>query len=445
MRNGLGKKGLKRGVASFYVVAFSTLILVIVAASFAAIIISEINRTANDDLSQSAYDSALAGVEDAKLAFANYTSCLERGESKASGLNGDGVLSCGEIIYIMEDEEKSCDMTARMLGRLSDNANDVGEVIVKESDVDNKMLQAYTCVKIQTVLKDYRSTLSEANSSKIVRVRLDDRDASEVKTVRISWYADSNSTLLNFNNFDNSRVTFPSIVKKRAATPPTIGLTLIQTKKGGFSYSDFERTVGSNTDRGTLFLVPTNNKEAAGKNLEDNYYGAYNGLNNMISSAGFIKSNDKTVKNLPYAVYCDPDGGNEFVCSATIALPDPVGGERSNDTFVFVVSLPYNQPSTDFALELCDNANGCSETRVENDEEEIISHQMNLKGMQISIDSTGRANDLFRRVETRLEGTDDAYPYPLYAIQLLGDENDKSLLKKKLNVTCEWNFPNRGC
>ena len=62
----------RKGAASFYIVAISTLILLIVAMSFAAVIIYEVTRTSNDDLSQSAYDSALAGVEDAKLAFYNY-------------------------------------------------------------------------------------------------------------------------------------------------------------------------------------------------------------------------------------------------------------------------------------------------------------------------------------------------------------------------------------
>ena len=62
----------KKGAASFYIVAISTLILVIIAASFAAVIISELTRTSNDDLAQSAYDAALAGVEDAKLAYYNY-------------------------------------------------------------------------------------------------------------------------------------------------------------------------------------------------------------------------------------------------------------------------------------------------------------------------------------------------------------------------------------
>ena len=69
------KRRTKEGAASFYVVAFSTLVLMIIATSFAAIIISEVTRTMNDDLSQSAYDSAMAGIEDAKLAFYNYQNC----------------------------------------------------------------------------------------------------------------------------------------------------------------------------------------------------------------------------------------------------------------------------------------------------------------------------------------------------------------------------------
>ena len=51
------KNKFKKGAASFYIVAFSTLILMILATSFAAVIISSLDRTANDDLSQSAYDS----------------------------------------------------------------------------------------------------------------------------------------------------------------------------------------------------------------------------------------------------------------------------------------------------------------------------------------------------------------------------------------------------
>ena len=98
------KQGFKSGAASFYIVAFSALILTIVAIGFAVVIVSELTRSSNDDLSQSAFDSALAGVEDAKLAFYNYQTCIERGAT-ATVPNNDDSLSCGEIIYYMETSE----------------------------------------------------------------------------------------------------------------------------------------------------------------------------------------------------------------------------------------------------------------------------------------------------------------------------------------------------
>ena len=93
------KLTFKKGAASFYVVAIATLILVIIATSFAAIIISEVSRTSNEDLSQSAYDSALAGIEDSELAFYNYQACKEQGYSaSATKPTGTGPLTCSEIM-----------------------------------------------------------------------------------------------------------------------------------------------------------------------------------------------------------------------------------------------------------------------------------------------------------------------------------------------------------
>ena len=73
------KEKFKKGAASFYNVAFSTLILIIIATSFAVAIVAEVTRSSNDDLSQSAYDAALAGIEDAKLTFMNYQNCINSG------------------------------------------------------------------------------------------------------------------------------------------------------------------------------------------------------------------------------------------------------------------------------------------------------------------------------------------------------------------------------
>ena len=59
----------RRGGASIFIVAFTIIILSIIVLGFTRLIISEATKTSNTDLSQSAYDSALAGIEDAKIAL----------------------------------------------------------------------------------------------------------------------------------------------------------------------------------------------------------------------------------------------------------------------------------------------------------------------------------------------------------------------------------------
>ena len=444
--NRKNKISFKKGAASFYIVAFSTLILVIIASSFAAIIISEITRTLNDDLSQSAYDSALAGVEDAKVAFYNYQNCIKNNQVYDDSLTTSPEITCQDIVYWMNHPD--CDMVSHILGRVG--KYEIGEVSIQETNVANNMMQAYTCVKMDTVLEDYRSTLSSSNRARLIKVKLDDVEADRINAVKLSWYSDVNSGVYGekyeFTNFstETSSVVFPNLIQYRASTPPTLALQLVQTA-GTFNFNDFDVGVGDTTNRGTVYLVPTNS-EANASSSGATFNGAYNGTENVVAASYFVKSNDKTSKNLPNLVYCSDKTTGPYACSATLMLPKPVGGTRNDDTFLFVVSLPYGRPSTDFTMEfLCDGY--CNEKIVIADdgtEEVIETNQAELQEMQISVDSTGRANDLYRRVETRLESGDTSFPYPLYAIQLLGD-GDGSLLKKDLTVTCEWNFPEKGC
>ena len=430
----------KKGAASFYIVALSTLILVIIAVSFASVIISEVTRSSNDDLSQSAYDSALAGVEDAKLAFYNYQACLEKGAT-AIEPNGDGEISCGEIIYWMEHSDGSkgynnpCDMVAHILGRI--NELEDGEVVVEESSAaGNNMQQAYTCAEIKTSLTDYRGSLTSGNPTRVVQVKLDGVSASAIKKVKVSWYSDSTGAVTNYTNFKNNKVTFPSLSSTQASTPPTIAVQLIQTA-ASFNLSQFDVVNGTDTNRATVYLVPTNNADAAkSANKPDNYIGIYNGSENVLSKEQIAKTNDRTVKNLPYVVYCNND--SDFLCSTTFTLPEPVGGARNDETFLFTLTIPYGQPDTDFSLEFyCADGAVCGSVAAVADG--ASGSQAHVKGIQINVDSTGRANDLYRRVETRMDTSDIYFPYPQYAVELLGDDSD-SLLKKSLTVTKEWDF-----
>lgn len=440
------KKKSYSGIASFYIVAFSTLILTVMAMSFAAVIISEITRTENDELAQSAYDSALAGIEDAKLAYYNYLSCLESGDDYSSVEEPDvswGTVSCKDIVYWMRNPD--CYMVGRILGRIG--KGDTKEVFIQETNNDDTaMQQAYTCVKIETTLNNYKTTLGGDNSTRVIKVDLANGvSANAIDKVRVSWYSKTDGSVYEFSNVsDDGNVSFPSMNNK-VATPPTIAVGLVQTN-GSFELSEFDKTVSSNddyrTNRGMVFLVPTESKSADSN--KDNHAVAWNGSNNIITREQVVKSNDRTVKNVPFEVYCDPENGTEFACSVDISLPGVIennGGGRNDDTFMFVINVPYGQPSTDVQLELfCDNGVSCGMMSSPGDGDGEIDGNTaglaQLQNVQVKIDSTGRANNLYRRVEARMDTADTYFPYPLYALELLGSDGDD--LKKDMTVTCEY-------
>ena len=438
---------MKKGAASFYIVAFSTLILTVIATSFAMVIISEISRSANDDLSQSAYDSALAGVEDAKVAYANYKRCKEAGFEAPSSFTNAG-NTCQKIIWWVE-KEPNCDMVANILDRSQGPNKEVelGGVAIGGGGGVTTTNQAYTCVMINTKLSDYRATLGSNNKVQTMRASIGNGPTNNVSKIKIGWYTrrhDLNDGILTYSNF-NSKVTFGKIGASstlKSAIPPTLEVQILQTGTS-FNLSDFDNVNGNQTNRATVYLVPTNNvNKARENNSSNNYVGVYTGTNptngvNRVSAAQVARTNSHTVSNKAHAVYCNPNGSDEFFCTTEIEMPAPIGGgARSNETFMISVALPYQQPDTDFSIEFyCNGDTTCG--TVEGGMGGSGSPAM-LRNTQISIDSTGRANDLYRRVETRLETSDTTYAtsYPYYALQILGS----GAVTKNMTVTKEWNF-----
>ena len=407
----------KSGVASFYIVAISTLVLVIIVVSFAAVIISEVNRTTNDDLAQSAYDSALAGVEDAKLAYYNYTEC-KKDSSKGGCSTADG-KNVVELVKAGTD----CSMVAKILGRGE------GEVKVNEGN-ENNMDQAYTCVKMSPVTSDYEVTIS-GGSKNIAKVKLkedEDIKASEITSMVVHWSAKK----------DNGSLAVPG--------DSILQVGVVQTAES-FSLDDFKMTSysdGGQTNRGTVFLKAASDP---GEDAGRDYGTSKETLKKML-----LKSNDKTVvynelKNEPYLVYCPgvEGGKNPTACTVEMYLPEPIGGGRSDNTF-YVSLANIGSEVFDVSLEFCSVSGGCTELKkLEGDSGwgyKSTSVVVPLE-MQVAVDSTGRANDLYRRVETRLgagasgSGTMGSLGLD-YAVQ--ADE-----IKKVDAILCEQNFGAPNC
>ncbi len=428
-------KKTKKGAASFYVVAFSTLILMIIATSFAAIIISEVTRTTNDDLSQSAYDSAMAGIEDAKLAYYNYQNCLiqKQNGSSAEAMNK---LGCTEIFQHFDNPD--CDMVASMIGRQR------GSVVIEESNtsnVGNNMQQAYTCVRMTDSLSGYESTLSQSDLIRVIKAKFDDNiHAKSIDRVRLSWFSESDATngkiYSNFNN-TGSKVMFPTTINAQASAPPTLSLAMVQTAEE-YSIDDFNYSRGLDTDRAMAYLVPSQNGSTS-TDVSNNIPAASTPVKNFISAKNFAKSNDKTYTKVPFVVDCDDNV--DYACSATIGLPNPVGGTRNDDTFIFVVGLPYGKPQTTFLLEFLCGEEVCKSCNAGDDSCNAISSgdAVNLKGVQLEVDSTGRANDLYRRLSVRMDNRQDYSLSLLGPLELLNDGSNESLVKD-YTVLQEYNF-----
>ena len=148
-------KYTQEGAASIFIVIFTTILLSIITLSFVRIMVSESNLTINYNLSQSAYDSALAGIEDAKVALLRYHECISKGDYSSN--------VCSKAINAMRADgaTENCDIVKDMLDRPGED----GETIVQSesqvfaddgvSEVGETIDQAYTCVKISEIYKRY--------------------------------------------------------------------------------------------------------------------------------------------------------------------------------------------------------------------------------------------------------------------------------------------------
>jgi hypothetical protein len=222
---------------------------------------------------------------------------------------------------------------------------------------------------------------------------------------------------------------------------------------GAFNPNDFYVSAGINensrTNRGTLLLRPSNNSDVRSKHLIDS-----SNYSNVLTQNSLAYSANKSF-NTPTDVYCesDPDnfGGSwgNYACAADFYVPQPIGaGDRNMKTNFLVVSLPYGRPETDIAVKMysCMDAKQPISKKMDNDSGSKVNNctLVEFANVQPMVDSTGRANDLFRRVESRIELADTSFPISNYALAV-DDPNGKGV-SKSFYVTADYsNTPKGKC
>lgn len=366
----------QRGAVSLFIVVFSALLITIVTIGFVGIMVKDQQQASTTDLSQSAYDSAQSGVEDAKRAILRYQSIC------ASG--GDCVAAAKEIDSSDPNSTLKCNqaITKTLAGVVMAN-NEVKVQTQAGNSNESALDQAYTCVKINLNTDDYVGVLAQ-DASKVIPLV----STKPFNRIKIEWFSikdiAGNTTTVDVPLFGAGVPLLGQSSWTSAAAPnrPSImRAQLIQFAASGFSLSDFDDT-GSNikASNNTLFLYPTT------IGASDKYFNA---------------DARKTAKNIPQ-ISCSTSLAVEiYSCSATIVLPQAVVATNDHVEYLNLTSL-YKK--SNYRVTLIDSAGAL----------------VQFNAVQPSIDSTGRTNNLFRRVQSRVELVDSNFPYPEAELDLTG-------------------------
>lgn len=387
----------KKGVASLYVVIFTTILFGVIVLSFVRIMLSETVQSNNDDLSQSAYDSALAGVEDAKIAVNKYYQCLSNPGNLGCDVYKNGATVSSDKIFGGNCEEFKL---KNDILHISEPEVKIQESTSSGGHYENNTDQAYTCVIVNNIVPDYRSTLTSDTRTRVIPLGIGSKTLDKVKRIEFRWYSEINGT--TFSNLhqatDPNSDTLPS--KKDAPTPPIVSLTLLRTGKD-INLNNYNKADDHNYS--TMILHPVSG-----------------GGTNEITAGKINEAGMANVDNQQFKINCSH---GEFACKVDLKTDFAVDGNA-----FLIVSLPYGETITDFVVTLYDD----------------LGRSIDFENVQVSVDATGRANQLLRRVETRLDPSDTFFPYPDYEVTLNGTGDDSFLKNFWITYNC-WTEATNSC
>jgi len=358
----------QQGAVSLFIVIFAALLMTVVTVSFVGIMVQHQQQSTATDLSQSAFDSAQAGVEDAKRAILRYQSVCTTGAAAdcTAARSMVNLTTCNEAVRTLTD------------------VGQTGDEIKVQTNVSNALDQAYTCVKIYTLTDDYLGELEQDSSTVIPLIGV-----SAFDTIKIEWFNANdlqNSTNAYIPPFASGKpLPLPLLHQdiwtssEQPNRPSIMRSQLIQFDNDGFILGNFNDDGNPNGSNNTLFLYPSNIVE---------------------SQKAFTNNHRRTYSfDTPKQVTCQTDlSAGGYACSATIKLP------TASDNHTQYLNLTSIYKKANYRITLL---NGLTPVK--------------LDGVQPLIDSTGRVNDIFRRVQTRVELTDVNFPYPEAAIDIRGD------------------------
>lgn len=335
----------QRGVVSIFIVIFSAIFITIITVSFLAVMTHDQQQATQNNLSQSAYDSAMAGVEDGKRAIVK---CEQNPTGPGCNLIGSGTVDCNMLAAIGINQPQT-------------TTGNNSEYPLQQNEASNSLNQAYTCVTINSKPGDYKADLTLGNAL-VIPLQSD----TAVNSMTFQWQAPVNgggggvaalplagTDLLKFSDWNSIR-RYPAVMRLQ-----------IVRMAGTTQFSALDQSQVE-----TVFLYPNQQILAGGPTTVD-----------------FATDKRRRTSNAPKPVGCD---ASTYICSAKLIDGGRTMSEVANNgQSLYLIMTPLYENAS-VTLSLPGNAT--------------------FERLQAVVDSTGRADNSFRRVQARI----DLIPHPVY-------------------------------
>lgn len=366
----------KKGGVSIFLVVAACLLVSVVVASFIRIMIRDQQQASAQDLSQSAYDSAQTGVEDAKRFYMKYM----------KDCNG-GLNVTSEPCISMNKELNATNSSCFMLGSGDIGSKEEETKIQSSTNGKDELNQAYTCVKVRKDSPDFVGELAENGSSKVVPLR----GTADFNKVKVSWFDSEDLGSNSKVSLENIASSFaiPTFPQMDSTNWPNARPALMRMQfakiNGSYDVNQLDNKFKDNeTGSSTMFAYPGN-----GVNLQNSF------------DLNVVDNRSKDGRDVqPRAVKCGGLENGGYSCESTI----DVGNITPDQNAFLRLTAMYNK--SHFKVELLNKDN------------KVVS----FNGVQPVVDSTGRANDNFRRVESRIEFVDPNFPMPDFSVEQTDEE-----------------------
>lgn len=388
-------KNFKKGGVSIFIVMVVGVLVSIMSASFLRLMFRDQEQASKLDLSQSAYDSAQAGVEDAKRFLRIFRSaCGASGTGSFEGVT----YNCNAMRSAIQNESCYTLATAGI-------GNPNGETIIQTTSGagnDASLNQAYTCVKLRMNTADFLGRTNDGSPS-VINLK----GTTAFDRVRIRWHSRENMT--NGNNIALDSLSNPSARPNinaqnwRNQNRPAILKAQFYGYIPGVGRSSSSMDTPYPDDgngASEMLFYPTNSISA---------------LSSNVSNMPTVRRNESSSQaTTDYTFTKCSDGmdanSNAYACETTVNI----GRSVSPDDVLYLRLTPLMNDSN-FKVELL-NGNTI----------------VDFAGVQPKVDSTGRANTQLRRVESRIGFNDTSFPVPLFSAQT---ESNEEPICKEFSVT----------